>query len=647
MSSSIVKFQPLKSAIGATFWHELYEAKIDKFKLDDNTKTITAYYLTGKNNICLDSINPTDLIQKVNKYIFPINGILKNTNTLEEFIKLDKIKELNDVAEMIWSDIITGNAVKDPSLLNRFILITYANLKKYTFNYLCGFPVLVPTFPFKAISVNNIAEIFNQEQIKNLYTKFDEFRTANIKSNFNGYEFFLIDYDDIGISIGNLTEWNNFHKNNEIRVGFVDTSMLQINPGWTLRNFLVLLRKYWKVNTVKVFCYREIIGKNDISNTVVIDIDLSQTDFSYPSCPKSVGWEKDQYGKLTSIKIDLAPLMDPLQLASIAVDLNLKLMKWRLNPTLDLDKISNTKCLLFGAGTLGCNVARCLLGWGVRNITFVDNATISFSNPVRQSLYLYEDCLNNGKSKAIVAAETLKKIFPAVNTLGYNIHIPMPGHSISLVEQTKKDIELIEQLIISHDVIFLLLDSREGRWLPSMLGATHKKIIINAALGYETYLVMRHGVRNNENITNLGCYFCNDVVAPRDSMKNSTLDQQCTVARPGISYIAGALAVELLVSILQHPLGSFAPCQTNNNNSIPHQIRGSITDYVNNIVIGSSYDKCTTCSDKILNEYKKCGFNFLLEVFNNPFYLEELTGLSNIHNEMNIVIEQWGTEDDF
>lgn len=115
-------------------------------------------------------------------------------------------------------------------------------------------------------------------------------------------------------------------------------------------------------------------------------------------------------------------------------------------------------------------------------------------------------------------------------------------------------------------------------------------------------MVMRHGTGptslsdemqnldlNKTNRQRLGCYFCNDVVAPQDvisrvlitlivfvscylpfspdssfpaffslllqSMTDRTLDQQCTVTRPGLAPIAGALAVELLVGVLQHPLG--------------------------------------------------------------------------------------------
>lgn len=48
-------------------------------------------------------------------------------------------------------------------------------------------------------------------------------------------------------------------------------------------------------------------------------------------------------------------------LADQAVDLNLKLIKWRIAPKINLDRVKQAKCLLLGAGTLGSYVARNLL----------------------------------------------------------------------------------------------------------------------------------------------------------------------------------------------------------------------------------------------------------------------------------------------
>lgn len=53
--------------------------------------------------------------------------------------------------------------------------------------------------------------------------------------------------------------------------------------------------------------------------------------------------------------------MFAFRLADQAVDLNLKLMRWRILPALDLEKVAQTRCLLLGAGTLGCYVARTLM----------------------------------------------------------------------------------------------------------------------------------------------------------------------------------------------------------------------------------------------------------------------------------------------
>ena len=55
----------------------------------------------------------------------------------------------------------------------------------------------------------------------------------------------------------------------------------------------------------------------------------------------------------------------------------------------------------------------------------------------------------------------------------------MPGHTVgeSLLNQVKEDVSTLEQLIDEHDAIFLLMDSRESRWLPTVIGAAKQKVL--------------------------------------------------------------------------------------------------------------------------------------------------------------------------
>lgn len=62
---------------------------------------------------------------------------------------------------------------------------------------------------------------------------------------------------------------------------------------------------------------------------------------------------------------------------------------------------------------------------------------------------------------------------------GVVLSIPMPGHTVgeSLLNQVKEDVSTLEQLIEEHDAIFLLMDSRESRWLPTVIGAVKQKVL--------------------------------------------------------------------------------------------------------------------------------------------------------------------------
>lgn len=66
------------------------------------------------------------------------------------------------------------------------------------------------------------------------------------------------------------------------------------------------------------------------------------------------------------------------------------------------------------------------------------------------------------------------------NAVGHNMSIPMPGHPVNFsqatLSQAEKDVEQLEKLISEHDVVFLLMDTRESRWLPTVIAASKRKV---------------------------------------------------------------------------------------------------------------------------------------------------------------------------
>ncbi|KAG0696853.1 Ubiquitin-like modifier-activating enzyme ATG7 [Chionoecetes opilio] len=579
---TILQFVPFSSAVDAGFWHHFTLLKLDVLQLSEQAVPVAGSYtnsdspgLPPRLHVEYDALERK---RAPSKGSCRASGTLINTNTIEEFRNHSKQDLLKASATTLWEAITSGQALQDPSLLASFLMFTFADLKKYHFYYWFAFPAF--TYP-KAVHrkpPQTLPDTFTQREISSLlasYTcpevEFDPGFFSVTKCDEECTVHPLRDYPDLRAAA---------HKSNkEVYLGLSDPSTLPSNPGWTLRNLLTLAAVKWSKQwqNYKVLCLRVRTrnGVQDASHSLVVEVDMGEEPslLQPAEMPPSLGWEKNERGKMGPRMVNLSANMDPTKLAESAVDLNLKLMRWRVAPQLDLGVVQQTRCLLLGAGTLGCAVARCLMGWGVRNLTLVDSAKVSYSNPVRQNLFTFNDCLNGGRYKAVAAAEALLQIFPKMHCKGVVMSIPMPGHTVgeSLLKQVKEDVSTLEHLIEDHDAIFLLMDSRESRWLPTVIGAAKQKLVLTAALGFDSFLVMRHGLREMDTDSSLpstsaiprnsipgsmlGCYFCNDVVAPGNvsSTQDRTLDQQCTVTRPGVSYLAAGHVTELLVAILQHP----------------------------------------------------------------------------------------------
>lgn len=131
--------------------------------------------------------------------------------------------------------------------------------------------------------------------------------------------------------------------------------------------------------------------------------------------------------------------------------------------------------------------------------------------------------------------------------------------------------------------------------------------------------------------------------------------------------MASAILVELLASILQHPLEGAAPApkpsasQTSHNSIqydrdpedhalglVPHQIRGFLASFQNMLISGKSYDCCSACSSKVVGTYKSGGWDFVKKALSDKNYVTELSGLAEVQRRAEAAAAslEWDSEED-
>ncbi|KAJ1605528.1 APG7-like ubiquitin activating enzyme E1 [Cryptosporidium canis] len=352
---------------------------------------------------------------------------------------------------------------------------------------------------------------------------------------------------------------------------------------------------------------------------------------------------------------DLKSYLTPHELQQRINTMNIDLIKWRLIPDFEQSRFNNLRFLLIGSGTLGCGVARNLIGWGIRNFTFIDHSKVSLNNPIRQCLFTIEDAKSR-KNKAQAAVERLRYICPDIIAEGIDFEVPMLGDAtrtptefLDLVNQTRN-------YIAESDVVMLLTDNKESRWIPTVLTALINRyqsrkrpvLCITVGLGFDSFIVVRNTFTETDDSTS-GCYFCGDFsINSKNDILGIPIDQQCSVVRMGTSYFASSIAVELIMNLSQHPLmwnaphSSDPPSMSKETSSENKSLLGTTPQCIRGFLGNFSFCKdpiqrnkyCIACSSELIDQIHKDEAAVLTQAFNNPRSVESISGLSYFKSQM-------------
>ncbi|KAK7826366.1 hypothetical protein U0070_021380 [Myodes glareolus] len=209
---SKLQFAPFNSALDVGFWHELTQKKLNEYRLDETPKDIKGYYYNGDSaglptRLTLE-FSAFDMSAPTPARCCPAMGTLYNTNTLEAFKTADKKLLLEQSANEIWEAIKSGAALENPLLLNKFLLLTFADLKKYHFYYwfCCPALCLPESIPLIQGPVG-LDQRLSPKQMQALERAYDDLCQAE---GVTALPYFLVKYDDSTVQVSLLKHYSDF-----------------------------------------------------------------------------------------------------------------------------------------------------------------------------------------------------------------------------------------------------------------------------------------------------------------------------------------------------------------------------------------------------------------------------------------------------
>lgn len=131
----IFQFNSFSSFVHPSFWHKLAEVKIDVDRLSDARKSINGFFTTSDATHCLLETDGTSFNKDFEEqsFKFQSHGALFNKNKIEDFKVCDKQALINEEGKIIWNDIVSGECLKQPSLLSRFLILSFGVRNTFKF----------------------------------------------------------------------------------------------------------------------------------------------------------------------------------------------------------------------------------------------------------------------------------------------------------------------------------------------------------------------------------------------------------------------------------------------------------------------------------------------------------------------------------